>query len=352
MVPIIKAVVFIFFTFLIQSNISSASAAEDTGIKVGTAPTKYRNIETIVEAVGTTKANKSVKIMAISEGIVRKITFADSQFVNENDVLLELDKEIERADLAESQAKLREAQRSLERSKSLRKRDAVAVSMVDKLESEVEIARAERERAARRLQDRIIKAPFSGRIGFSDIEIGSHIKEDQTIALLDDLSSIKVEFFLPETLYAKIHIGTFILAEAAAFENQIFKGKVEAIDTRVNADSRSFKVRAVIENEDGKLPAGMFLRLSLILEASDVLSIPEEAVIIDGAQNYVFAVSTEGTNSKSVKTSIKLGRRAFGWVEVLEGLNENQLVITRGIQKVKDGSSLNILNESSIQVTQ
>lgn len=352
MVPIIKAVVFIFFTFLIQSNISSASAAEDTGIKVGTAPTKYRNIETIVEAVGTTKANKSVKIMAISEGIVRKITFADSQFVNENDVLLELDKEIERADLAESQAKLREAQRSLERSKSLRKRDAVAVSMVDKLESEVEIARAERERAARRLQDRTIKAPFSGRIGFSDIEIGSHIKEDQTIALLDDLSSVKVEFFLPETLYAKIHIGTVILAEAAAFENQTFKGKVEAVDTRVNADSRSFKVRAVIENEDGKLPAGMFLRLSLILEARDVLSIPEEAVIIDGAQNYVFAVNSEGTNPKSVKTSIKLGRRAFGWVEVLEGLNENQLVITRGIQKVKDGSSLNILNESAIQVTQ
>ncbi|WP_419796494.1 MAG: efflux RND transporter periplasmic adaptor subunit [Terasakiella sp.] len=352
MLPIIKAIVFIFFTFLIQNNIPPASAEEGAGIKVETAPTKYRNIETIVEAVGTTKANKSVKIMAISEGIVRKITFADSQFVNENDVLLELDKEIERADLAESQAKLREAQRSLERSKSLRKRDAVAVSMVDKLESEVEIARAERERAARRLQDRIIKAPFSGRIGFSDIEIGSHIKEDQTIALLDDLSSIKVEFFLPETLYAEIHIGTFILAEAAAFENQIFKGKVEAIDTRVNADSRSFKVRAVIENEDGKLPAGMFLRLSLILEASDVLSIPEEAVIIDGAQNYVFAVSTEGTNSKSVKTSIKLGRRAFGWVEVLEGLNENQLVIIRGIQKVKDGSSLNILNESSTQVTQ
>ncbi len=352
MVSIIKTVVFVLLAVLIQSTVSFASAAEDSGITVETAPTKYRNIETIVEAVGTTQANRSVKIMAISEGIVRKITFTDSQFVNQNDVLLELDNEIERADLAESQAKLKEAQRSLERSKSLRKRDAVAVSMVDKLESEVEIARAERERAARRLQDRTIKAPFSGRIGFSDIEIGSHIKEDQTIALLDDLSTVKVEFFLPETLYAKIHIGTVILAEAAAFEKQTFKGKVEAIDTRVNADSRSFKVRAVIENEDGKLPAGMFLRLSLILEASDVLSIPEEAVIIDGAQNYVFAVNTEDTNPKSVKTSIKLGRRAFGWVEVLEGLDENQLVITRGIQKVKDGSPLNILNESSTQVTQ
>jgi membrane fusion protein (multidrug efflux system) len=348
----IKYAVFVCLLSIIHISPLSAQEGKSDLASIETAPTKLRNIETLVEAVGTTKANRSVKIMALSEGVVRNISFTDSQNVTADDILLKLDDEIERADLAEAKARLKEAKQSLQRSKSLRKRDAVSVSMVEKLVSEVEIAQAETERAARRLQDRIIQAPFSGRIGFSDIEIGSHIKEDETIAVLDDLSKVKVEFFLPETLYGKVHVGTAILAEAAAFEDQIFKGQVEAIDIRINETSRSFKARAIIENQDGKLPAGMFLRLSLILDASPVLSIPEESVIIDGAQNYVFAIDTTQKPYKASKTSIKIGRRAFGWLEVLDGLQEGQQVITRGIQKVRDGSSVNISNQQAKQVSQ
>ncbi len=335
--------VFVGFQFSLEAQAQQKPPQKKIRVvKVETAPVARRSINTVVEAVGTSKANRSVSVMAISNGVVREITFQDGQLVKAGDVLVRLDDDIQRADLAEAQARLKEAEQSLKRSQSLRKRDAVAVSSVEKQIAEVIIAKAERERAARRLRDRTLKAPFGGRIGFSDIEIGSHLKTDEEVAVLDDLSQIKVEFYLPETLFAKVSLGTPILADAAAFDAKAFNGEIEAIDTRINATSRSFKVRAVITNEDGLLPAGMFLHLSLIMDATEALSVPEESVMVDGAQTSVFVAEADGEQMVVHKRTVKLGRRAFGWLEILEGVQEGELVVTRGIQKIRDGSFVKI----------
>ncbi|NVK19472.1 MAG: efflux RND transporter periplasmic adaptor subunit [Methylocystaceae bacterium] len=344
---------FLVVSFIMMPG-GEAFAANDKVRLVGvvTAPAEMREIETVIEAVGTTKARRSVEIQAISSGVVREIAFTESEPVSKGSVLLRLDDEIERADLSEAEARLKDVKSSLQRSLSLQKRDAVSASSVDTLIAEVSIAEAERDRARRKLQDRILIAPFDGRIGFTDLELGAHLKADETVAVLDDLSSVKVEFYLPENLFSKIQVGAPIFADTAAFKGRSFKGNIEAIDSRVNENSRSFKVRALITNEDGLLPAGMFMHIKLVLDASTVLGIPEEAVVVDGTQLYVFVVDEEQAPPRAVQQTIKIGRRAFGWVEVIDGLNEGQKVIVRGVQKVKTGTALKILPLKSESATQ
>jgi membrane fusion protein (multidrug efflux system) len=305
-------------------------------VKVETAAVDFRKIENAIEAVGTSKASRSVDLMTVSNGVISSITFEDGQQVTEGAVLIKLDDDVQRADLAEAEAKLKEAKQSLLRSQSLQKKNAIAASMVDKIISEVEIARAERDRALRYLKDRTMLAPFAGRIGFSDIAVGAHLKANEPIAILDDLSKVEVEFSLPENLYGRVHLDTTVQASAAAFTGQVFKANIVSIDTRIDSISRSFKLRASIDNEQGYLPAGMFMHLTLVLDTSEVLSIPEEAVMVDGTQTHVFLVVRE--NQTVRKQSIKLGKRSFGWVEVISGLEKGDRVIIRGLQKVKSGS--------------
>lgn len=340
------------FVLLGYSNttVSAQVAKKARVVSVVSAPIQRQVIQSVIEAVGTTKANQSVRITALSSGVVREILFREGQQVARGDVLVRLDDDIERADLAEARARLAEAQKALERSRSLRKRDAVAESAVEKLIAELEVARAERDRAVRKLADRTLTAPFAGKIGFSDIEVGSYLQANEAVATLDDLSKVMVEFYLSEKRYGQVHIGTDIRADAAAFSDRTFVGQITAIDTRINADTRSFRVRALVDNKDGVLPAGMFMHLGVILDGDgEGLVVPEEAVTVSGSEASVFVVVSQDEAQIVQRRTVVLGRRIYGGVEVLSGVKEGEEVIVRGIQKVRPGSEVKVQGSSAAQ---
>jgi membrane fusion protein (multidrug efflux system) len=312
------------------------------GPAVETAPATFRELETAVDAVGSTRARRAVEITPLAAGRVTEVTFFAGKEVRQGDILLRLDNDIQRADLIEAEARLTEANSALQRARSLKKTSAVSDAAVDKLIAALATAQAEHERAARRLRDRTVTAPFAGIVGFAQVELGARVEEGDAVTTLDDLSLVEIEFALPEGLYGRISPGQRIVANATAFPGRTFEGTIETLDSRIDPVSRAFKARAVVANPDLLLPAGMFMHLAVVLDSRRALTVPEEAIVVDGTQAFVFVVARgEGGQPGGLvagRRDVTIGQRAFGHVEIVDGVGEGDEVITRGVQKARDGS--------------
>ena len=317
---------------------ATGGAPKKRSVIVETKSAEFHDLQTLVEAVGSTRARRAVDITPLAEGRVVAIEFRAGQSVAAGDPLLRLDDEIQRADLVEARARVTVAAKELDRARALRKTSAVAAATVDKLVAELAIAQAEKNRAARRLRDRTVLAPFAGIVGFSNVELGARIEDGDTVTTLDDLSLLEIELSLPENLFGRIERGQRIIADAAAYPDRRFEGTVETISSRVDPQSRSFKVRALVSNSELVLPAGMFMHLSVVLDAERALVVPEEALVVDGSTAFVFAVVKHGEDEHAERRTVAIGRRAFGVVELVSGIEPGTDVVTRGVQKVRDGS--------------
>tara|TARA_Y100001934_G_C12308813_1_gene753837 strand:+ start:210 stop:1340 length:1131 start_codon:yes stop_codon:yes gene_type:complete len=309
-------------------------------ISIEASVASIQRIDRVVEAVGTTRALRSVEIAPLSAGRVVESRLSLTAEVEARSLLLALDSVIEEADVVEAEARLEEASRALQRSDSLTQSSGMSQATLDGLKAQVKITRAQLERANKRLNDRFLRAPFSGFISFSDIETGSRVKAGEVVAVLDDLSGVLVEFSVAEDLFGTLKPGHALKAHAASFAGREFVGTIDAIDTRIDTASRSFMVRGFIANTDRVLPAGMFMRVSISVNESEALIVPEEAVVIDEGQPFVFALLNTNTPElyRVEKREVSIGRRGFGYVELTHGVAPGDEVVTRGIQKVRSGA--------------
>ncbi len=292
-----------------------------------------------IEAVGTTRARQSVEIVPLASGRVAGISFEAGAAIKAGDVMIRLDDDIERADLVEAEAKLARAASTLARTSALRKKKAVSEAALTKAIAERAIAGAAVGRARRKLADRTVTAPFDGRTGLRQIDIGARVDTDTMITTLDDLSEAEIEFSVPEILFGRLGPGAAVQATAAAFPGQIFEGTVKIVDSRVDPVSRAFRVRAGLPNPDGLLPAGMFMYLEAVTGRRKALVVPEESVIAEGAGAFVYVIIDE----KAVRRSVALGQRRVGEVEITAGLVEGEIVATAGTQRLRDGKAVRII---------
>ncbi|MGH1479160.1 MAG: efflux RND transporter periplasmic adaptor subunit [Geminicoccales bacterium] len=294
-----------------------------------------------IEAVGTTIARQAVDIRPPASGQVIDIAFAPGSQVEAGDLLLRLDDRAERADLDETAAELRQAELNLERAIKLVAKKTIAQATVDELEAAFEAAAARLERAEKALKDRDIVAPFAGQVGLKEVNIGARVTTDTVITTLDDLLEIEVDFSVPEIFFGAVRRDQPIIATSAAFGDRTFAGSIETIDSRIDRVSRSFKVRAKIPNNDLTLPSGMFMLVDLTLAERDVLTIPEEAVLVADEDAYVFLLA----DGKVMRKTVSLGQREFGMVEIVDGLNAGDQVVVKGTQKVRDGSEVKVSDQ-------
>ena len=320
-----------------------SKAKTDAGRKPGVveaAAVSLRRLDRVIEAVGTTRAVRSVEIAPLSAGRVVEARLSQGTEVKARSLLLALDSVIEEADVVEAKARLEEASRALQRSDSLKQSSGMSQAAIDSLKAQVKIAHAELERANKRLDDRFLRAPFAGFISFSDIETGSRVKAGEVVAVVDDLSGVLVEFSVPEDLFGTLQTGNQLKASAASFPGREFAGNIDAIDTRVDTGSRSFKVRGFIANTDRALPAGMFMHVSIAVDEREALVVPEEALVIDEGQPFVFALvpAKKPKLYRVEKRDVAIGRRGYGYVELTRGVAPGDEVVTRGIQKVRPGA--------------
>ena len=335
-----------YLAYLDQVASAPAAPQGDRGSRpalVEVAEAETRVLRRTVEAVGTTRARVSVDIVPEATGQVIELAIEPGARVEQGAVLMRLDDAIASADLAEAEARLEERSRSVDRLRTLLRSDTVAEATLDNAVAQLAEARAEADRARRRLEDRTIRAPFAGVVGLPEIDAGARVEAGTFITRLDDLSEVEVEFALPETLYSQVVPGQVVRAVAAAFPGQVFEGRVAALDTRIDPDSRSFRTRAVIPNPDHVLPAGMFLSLDITLDATEAVVVPEEAIIFQAAEAYVFTVA----DGVARRVPVVTGQRRDGVVAILEGVTAGDTIIVRGLHRVRDGGAVEVLSPSA-----
>ena len=294
-----------------------------------------------VEALGTARANESVEIRPRISSVVTRIAFNEGDVVHQGDLLVELESSEVRANLAVAEASLSESRSIYNRSRALIQTKAISEAELEQLRAAMQVDEAMVEAAKARLENTYIRAPFSGRIGLRRVSPGSFVDTGTVIATLDDTDNIKLDFTIPETFLTSVAEQMTIAAKSPAYPNLLFAGTVDSIDTRLDPVSRSVQVRASIPNTDGALKPGMFMTVDLRRDRGDVIVAPEESIVPEGDEQFVYLVDS----GIARKQSVSLGRRVPGAVVILAGAHAGDVVVTEGTQKVRDGMPVDIINE-------
>jgi membrane fusion protein (multidrug efflux system) len=304
-------------------------------------PVREERLSIDIEAVGNARANESVDITAKVSNLVTAVRFKEGQNVARGAVLVELDSEQARADLAIAEAALTESRSQFKRSRELYTTKVLSDAQLEQIEATLKANEARVASARARVADTVIRAPFGGRVGLRRVSVGSLISPGTVITTLDDTSSIKLDFSVPETKVRAVQTGLGVSALSAAFPGETFAGTVESIDSRVDSTTRSFTVRARLPNGAGKLKPGMFLTVRLARTATDVLLVPEHALVPEQGNVFVFVIA----DGKAEKRRIQTGSRQVGHVQVTDGLRAGELVVTEGTQKLRDGAAVRLLEQ-------
>jgi len=340
--------------------ITGSGASKNNSTKSERPPTavdaksvRVDNIIVNMEIIGNLRASDAIDVTSEVNGIVTEIKFTEGQAIKKGNILFLLDASIEKAEISIQKADVNKWTALLERrqrlarsAEKLSETKNIARTRLDQLltdETEalaqLQIAKATLQIAERRFYKKIVRAPFNGIVGLKLKSIGEYLEPGEVITSLDSIDPIELDFEVPESAISALKIGAEINAVTRAWGNEVFSGIVKSINTRVNLKSRSITVRAKINNTNLKLKPGMFMIVKLpVVTHKNAIIIPEEAVLTDGTLRTVYVIKDGITNSKAVK----LGQRLPGEVEVLEGISSNAIVITGGIQKVRDGSKVTI----------
>ncbi|HRE21412.1 MAG TPA: efflux RND transporter periplasmic adaptor subunit [Rhabdaerophilum sp.] len=300
------------------------------------------------DAVGTLRAYESVTLTAKVSGTVEKIAFGEGQFVKAGDELVRLDVSEKRADLeaaraaiATTRAQHAETWQKLERAQALRKTGAGTEAQVADLtlqlrtiETNIAAAEARERAAAARLDDLILRAPFDGRVGLRQVSLGALVDNKVAVTTLDDISRMRLDFSVPESLVGRVSVGAKVDATSIAFSGRVFEGEIAVIDTRIDPVTRSAKVTALVPNKEAILKPGMFMNVSIEVAVRDnVILAPEEAIVAEGPRQIAFIVK----DGKIDRRVVRIGQRQKGNVEIQSGVEPGEVIVVRGVQRVRQG---------------
>jgi membrane fusion protein (multidrug efflux system) len=292
-----------------------------------------------IEAVGTARANEQVTLSApVTERIVR-LNFDDGAFVRQGQVVAVLRQAEQNAQLSEANARSREAQQQLSRIEALKNRGFATRSNYDTQIAAAAAARAQAQAVQAQIGERVIRAPFAGWVSLRTISVGAMASQGTEIATISDLTRIKLDFTVPETMLAAIREGLPIEARAAAYPDRPFNGTIQNIDPVIDPNTRAVTVRALLPNPDRVLRPGMMLSVVISSASRSGLSVPELAVVGEGDNRYVFTLDPQG---RVHRVQVRTGARIGGRIEIVQGLRPGQRVVTEGIVKVADGMQVRV----------
>lgn len=337
-----------------HSGAPAASTAK-TGAPVGGPPGGFAMAAEIAKvssgrlddeatAVGSLKSVDSVVLRPEVSGRVAAIRFADGQKAARGAVLIELDAQTQAAELQQAKANLGLAQANAKRNEDLFQKKFVSQRALEETRAQLKVQEASVALAAAKLDKMALRAPFAGVVGLRSISVGDYVKEGQELVNFEGLTTLKVDFSLPEMHLTKLARGQRVELTSDAMPGKHFVAAVDAIDPLIDANGRSLAVRAKLDNADGVLRPGMFVRVRVIFASRDnILSIPEQA-LVPAAQGVSVFVVIDG---KVKQTPVKTGQRRAGSVEIVEGLKAGDIVVTAGQLKLRDGASVKPVGEAA-----
>jgi membrane fusion protein (multidrug efflux system) len=291
-----------------------------------------------IEVLGAAKARQSVTLTAAATQLVTKINFQSGQYVRQGQVLAELNAREQDANIIQAQAALEFAEKTRDRWQALADRGVAPKATAEQYQSAYEQAKANLAANQARAGDRTIRAPFSGVVGLSDAAPGMLINPGATIATLDDVSVIRVDFPVAERFLGLLKEGLPITATTDAYPDRVFTGNVAKLDTRLDPSSRSLIARAEFSNADGRLRPGMLMHVAIKQDQRTSPSVLESAVAFEGQAVYVLAIEPGPKGLTAIRRDVKIGVRQAGYIEILSGLEVGDQVMAEGLNRVQSGA--------------
>jgi membrane fusion protein (multidrug efflux system) len=242
--------------------------------------------------------------------------------------------------MAAIQADLRTEQQRLARSQELFEQKFISKDALDVQRGGVDRLQARVDEAKTRVAKTVIRAPFSGVVGLRLVSPGAYVKAGDDIVRLENISSIKADFRVPEVFLGRVKPSQEVAVRLDAFPNEEFRGKVYAVQPVVDENTRTVLMRARIPNRGFKLKPGMFVRVAVTTETRpNAIIVPEQAIWPQGQDNFVFRV----VDGKAALTKIQIGNRQPGAVEIASGLGPDDVVVTEGQIKLRDGAPVMVM---------
>jgi membrane fusion protein (multidrug efflux system) len=300
------------------------------------------------QAVGSLRSRQSVVLRPEVSGRVTQLNFRDGERVRLGQLLVQLDDQLPLAQLQQAQAELSIAQANHKRNQELVAQNFISQRSVDESAANLQVAQAKLALARATAARLRIVAPFDGIAGIRNISVGDYLKDGADIVNIEDMDAIFVDFRLPERFQTKIERGQTALVDLDALPGRQYAAVVQAIDPLVDANGRSVGIRACIDNRHLQLRPGMFARITAVFgERDNARVIPEEAIVPQAGRQFVIRLVDGPDQDTKIaqRVEVKVGIRRPGRVEITDGLQAGDVVVTAGQQRVqRDGMPVRVLD--------
>lgn len=332
----------------IGAMIAQGEAFVPPPIAVTTATAEPSTWSRSVTAVGTLVAIQEVTIASEVPGTVVALPFESGDDVRRGAVLARLDTSTERAELASAVAAADLAGLELARTRSLRQQSAIAQAALDTSEAQQRQAAAAVDRLRALIAKKTIRAPFDGRLGIREANLGQVVSPGTAIVSLQSLDPIWVELTLPEQAAALVGVGQTVRATLDVFPGETWEGPVDVVDAAVDRETRTLRLRATLPNPDARLRPGMFADVEVAIPGERAVTlIPSTAVLYAPYGDSVYVVEGDGDGGPGTaqQVFVRLGERRGDFVEVLSGLEAGATIVTTGAFKLRNGVAVTVQND-------
>ena len=308
-------------------------------IVVTAARVRVRPFVDRILAVGTGHAAESVTVATSVAGLVGTVHFTSNALVEAGKPLVTLDREAQAIALEGAKAQYARAKAMNERYQAAGQRShTFSAAQIEEVETALAVAEAALKQARFEYDRRVIRAPFTGRVGLDDLAVGQHLPVGAEVVRLDDASSLEVEFLMPEDKAADAPVGTPVRAMSLALPGRVFEGEIVATDSHIDPATRTLRVRARIPNPDQILTPGTTFSIEVPVEGSAMPIVPALAVQWSRDGAFVWRIR----DGEVERVPVVIGKRDGDNVFVKAELDEGALVAVEGAQKLNETSSVTV----------
>lgn len=326
--------------------IEHALASQAKVAAVSTTIAKSEHWQPYLEAVGTLSAINGVQVSTQGAGNVISINFQSGQLVKKGDLLVIIDDRVEQAELQNNLASLKLAQITYERNKTLAGSGAVSKQAFDEATAKYQQAQAAVAQTQAAIAYKNVTAPFDGKLGINNINLGQYLKPGDPIVALQSMDPLYVNFYLPEQVLHQLYINQVVQISVDAVPHQVFSGRIHALNSLVDTQTHNISVQAVVPNPSQKLYPGLFSRIKILLPAKqNVVTVPQTSInyTLYGNTVYVITKDAEAGLIATLKT-VQTGDERDGKIIILRGLKAGEQVVSSGQLKLTNGQRVIINN--------